>query len=182
MKPVPPFSPAKQRAGNEGAIGPHLQQIELAQRELSAGIRDLIWSMDPGRDTLHDVLDRLAAFAASLFDRTNTAFRIEGRSDAMREVKLDMEQRRAITLIMKEAMNNCAKYAEAAHCTLHVSHTNGSLSLTLKDDGKGFDTTQAKADNYGMRTMTERAASIGAEVMVESELGEGTEVRLGVLI
>lgn len=173
---------AKQRAGNEGAIGPHLEQIELAQRELSAGIRDLIWSMDPGRDTLHDVLDRLAAFAASLFDRTSTAFRIEGRTDAMREVKLDMEQRRAITLILKEAMNNCAKYAEAAHCTLHVSHTDGSLSLTLKDDGKGFDTTHAKPDSYGMRTMTERAASIGAEVMVESELGEGTEVRLGVLI
>lgn len=171
---------AKQRAGQEAAIGPHLEHIEQAQRELSAGIRDLIWSMDPGRDTLHDVLDRLAAFAASLFDRTNTAFRIEGRTEAMRTVKLDMEQRRAITLILKEAMNNCAKYAAAAHCTLQVAHTAGSLSLTLKDDGKGFDTTQAKPDSYGMRTMPERAASIGAELHIGSEPDRGTKIRLTV--
>lgn len=168
---------AKQRAGDDPAIGAHLEHIEQAQRELSAGIRDLIWSMDPGRDTLHDVLDRLSAFALRLFDRTETRFKLEGRTDAMRAVKLDMEQRRAITLILKEALNNCAKHAQATHCTLTVAHADGVITFLVQDTGQGFD-PQTKGDSYGMRTMPERARGIGAELRITSAMGKGTEVRL----
>jgi len=170
---------AKQRASDDPAMGAHLEHIEQAQRELSAGIRDLIWSMDPGRDTLSDVLDRIAAFALPLYDRTETRFKLEGRTDALNALKLDMEQRRAITLILKEALNNCAKHAQARHCTLQVSHADGKLSFVVRDDGQGFDPTTAP-DSYGMRTMPERAKGIGAELVVQSRRGGGTEVRLEV--
>ncbi|MBK8950923.1 MAG: ATP-binding protein [Flavobacteriales bacterium] len=170
---------AKQHAGEEAAIGPHLEHIEQAQRELSAGIRDLIWSMDPGRDTLSDVLDRIAAFALPLFDRTETCFKLEGRTEALNSVKMDMERRRAITLILKEALNNCAKHAQARHCTLQVSRADGRLSFVVRDDGQGFDPS-ATPNGYGMRTMPERAKGIGAELVVESKPGAGTVVRVGV--
>ncbi|HMQ75188.1 MAG TPA: two-component regulator propeller domain-containing protein [Flavobacteriales bacterium] len=169
---------AKQRTSSDPATAAHLEHIEQAQRELSAGIRDLIWSMDPGRDTLLDVLDRLSAFALTLFDRTETRFQLEGRNDTMKDVKLHMEQRRAITLIMKEAMNNCAKHADAEHCTLAVQHDAGRILFRLKDDGKGFDPAAAKPDSYGARTMPERAKGIGAELEFSSAPGTGTEVRL----
>ena len=169
---------AKQRAKGDEDLAGHLKHIEQAHRELSAGIRDLIWSMDPGRDTLHDVLDRLAAFALSLFDRTETRFKLEGRTDAMKDVTLNMDQRRAITLIMKEAMNNCAKHANALHCVLVVSQVADLIHLELKDDGNGFDPSLVKKDSYGTRTMPERAKSIGAELVIESAVGSGTAVRL----
>ncbi|MCC6938745.1 MAG: hypothetical protein IT226_11035 [Flavobacteriales bacterium] len=173
---------AKQRAKSDPDLGGHLEHIDQAHRELSAGIRDLIWSMDPGRDTLHDVLDRLAAFALSLFDRTETRFKLEGRTNAMKDVKLDMDQRRAITLIMKEAMNNCAKHANAVHCVLVVSQVDDLIHLELKDDGKGFDPSQMKKDSYGTRTMPERAKSIGAELGIECAVGSGTVVKLTVRV
>ncbi len=173
---------AKQRAGQDPAIGAHLEHIEQAHRELSAGIRDLIWSMDPGRDTLNDVVDRLSAFALPLFDRTDTRFKLEGRTEDMKTVTLDMEKRRAITLIMKEAMNNCAKHAQATHCTLSISHTDDRSIFRLKDDGKGFDPAATRSDGYGTRTMPERARSVGAELHISSAPGTGTEVLLSLPI
>jgi len=169
---------ARRHATGDVVMDGHLEHIERAQRELSAGIRDLIWSMDPDRDSLDDVLDRLAAFALSLFDGTDTLFRIEGRTVELDRIELGMEQRRAITLIMKEAMNNCAKHAQAAHCTLSVSLTSEAIRLRLKDDGKGFDRSDGRADSYGTRTMPERANSIRAELMIESAPGAGTLVTL----
>ena len=169
---------AKRHAGHDPSLLPHLEQVEQAQRELSAGIRDLIWSMDPGRDTLRDVLDRLADFAFALFDRTETRFKLEGNDDRLNAVKLGMEQRRAITLIMKEAMNNCAKHAQARSCVLSVTSADEHLDLLLKDDGLGFDATRSDADHYGLRTMPDRAKSIGAELVINSARGQGTEVLL----
>ena len=169
---------ARRHAKDDAELGGHLEHIERAQRELSAGIRDLIWSMDPGRDTLYDVLDRLAAFALSLFDGTETSFKVEGRTEDHKDVKLGMEQRRAITLIMKEAMNNCAKHAQAAHCVLRVSFKDDVVSLQLKDDGRGFDTAHAERNGYGTHTMPERARSVGAVLRIESIPGEGTGVSL----
>lgn len=168
---------AKQQA-RDPAIRAHLEHIEQAQRELSAGIRDLIWSMDPGKDSLHDVLDRLHAFALPLFDGTETRFRLEGRDDALRHVRLDMEERRAITLIMKEALNNCAKHAHATHCTLSVSQDHGIIEIALIDDGLGFGSSSQPHDGYGMRTMPERARAIGAQLSIRGEPGNGTIVTL----
>lgn len=172
---------ARQRAASDPALAGHLAHIEQAQRELSAGIRDLIWTMDPDRDTLRDTVDRLSAFALTLFDGSRTRFAVEGGTEAMRTIALDMEQRRAITMILKEAMNNCAKYADAAQCTLSVDYSATRIQFALRDDGKGFDlATVGIGDQYGMRTMAERAQGIGGEFRVESAPGKGTTVRLSI--
>ncbi|MEZ4806098.1 MAG: two-component regulator propeller domain-containing protein [Flavobacteriales bacterium] len=172
---------ARQRAANDPTLDGHLAHIEQAQRELSAGIRDLIWTMDPGRDTLRDTIERIAAFAHALFDNGATRFCVEGVTDAMRTVELDMEQRRAITLIMKEAVNNCAKHASADNCALVVHLDEHSIHLELRDDGHGFDRTTTLADDhYGMGTMHDRSRAIGARLHVQSTPGGGTTVRLSV--
>jgi len=55
------------------------------------------------------------------------------------------------------------------------------LTLTISDDGRGFETTSPPTDGqYGLMGMRERAEMIGATLEIESQPGDGTTVRLTV--
>ena len=137
--------------------------------------------MDPARDTLADTLERLATFGQALFDATTTAFKVIEAPSGKGHLRLGMEARRSITLIMKEAMNNCAKYAGAHRCTLQAQVSEGWLELILQDDGVGFDLhAQRSADHHGLRNMQQRAAESGATLDIQSAEGKGTRITLKV--
>jgi signal transduction histidine kinase len=172
----------QQAAHNPGMID-HLHKIENASRELSAGIRDLIWTMDPTRDTLADTLERLATFGGALFDATATAFKVGSPPQEFANLRMGMVARRAITLIMKEAMNNCAKYAGAHRCTLQPIVDEKFLMLKLQDDGQGFDPGAVlSADHHGLRNMRQRAVELGATLDIHSAHGQGCTLVLKIPI
>ncbi len=76
--------------------------------------------------------------------------------------------------IAQEALNNVERHANAQH--VHAVLT--PYSLTIGDDGIGFDGTVPDAGRYGMRGMRERAAAIGARLRVHSRAGIGTTVEV----
>lgn len=82
--------------------------------------------------------------------------------------------------IVKEALNNVKKYADAKTATVTVAYSNGRLLVDVEDDGTGFDTKVKIANKYGLRGMSERAELIGGDLKVESRKGSGTKVMLSV--
>src|SRR5438874_886688 len=56
-----------------------------------------------------------------------------------------------------EGLQNVAKYADASHAVIRLSHSNGGLTFEVQDDGRGFD---SKATSYGTRVAGHRR-SIG---------------------
>jgi signal transduction histidine kinase len=168
---------AERQKENESLFSAYLQKIKKQTAGLSAGIRDLIWTLDPESDNLFDCAVRLQEFGESLFDGTETAFSCAGLSDRHRSVTLAPNQRKHLLLLFKEAMNNALKYAEASQCTLSVSVEQELLTISLSDDGKGFDPA-AQASGYGLGNMGARAEKIGGKLIIESRPGWGTTVSL----
>ena len=82
--------------------------------------------------------------------------------------------------IAQEALANVAKYARAKNATLTLDITPQANSLTIADDGCGFDPPAypqpARDHGWGLMIMRERAAAVGAELSVESAPGCGTRV------
>jgi signal transduction histidine kinase len=117
----------------------YLYKIEENTKEISSGMRDFIWVLDPSKDSLFDTVSRLKDFGSSMFDYTDIRFNVIGLNDEMKKVVLPMECRRAILLIFKEAMNNCIKYSSAKSVELQISVNHKVLDISLKDDGKGFE-------------------------------------------
>jgi signal transduction histidine kinase len=79
--------------------------------------------------------------------------------------------------IAQEALTNVQKHAGASRVELRWSVEDGCGTLTVGDDGRGFDPTQGiRGSAYGLVGMRERAASIGAMLNVASEPGQGTVV------
>jgi PAS domain S-box-containing protein len=86
----------------------------------------------------------------------------------------------ALFRIAQEALANVAKYARAGKVAVTLGATSAVTSLTIADDGSGFDPSAcqqpAKDHGWGLMIMRERAAAVGAELSVDSAPGRGTRV------
>ena len=76
-------------------------------------------------------------------------------------------------------MLNVVRHARATHVSMRLAYDEHVLSLSVVDDGTGFDPgVQPDAEpHYGLTTMKERAESVGGSLEIESTRGAGTEVR-----
>jgi signal transduction histidine kinase len=79
--------------------------------------------------------------------------------------------------IVQEALTNTRKHAHARNVWLSLTGQPGSLSVTVRDDGCGFEFV-AEGVHFGLQTMRERAESVGGEFSIHSEPGGGTTVEL----
>ncbi len=80
--------------------------------------------------------------------------------------------------IGQEALTNIAKHAHARKVEIKVLYRPNLLSLSIRDDGRGFDVSHAAAGNqYGLLGMQERARRIHASIHWQSAAGQGTELQ-----
>ncbi|HEU5077717.1 MAG TPA: sensor histidine kinase [Opitutaceae bacterium] len=80
--------------------------------------------------------------------------------------------------IAQEAVANAVKHARFDRLNVEVVYTEREVTLTIRDDGRGFDAktvmTNAENGHFGLRSLRGRAARIGAKLTVESSPGSGT--------
>jgi signal transduction histidine kinase len=63
-----------------------------------------------------------------------------------------------------------------------VTSTDGELSISIKDDGCGFDLNVLKKHGFGLDNMRSRSKKVNGQIHLESKPGLGTEITLKVLI
>lgn len=82
-----------------------------------------------------------------------------------------------LVCIVQEALANVRKHSGARHVELRLSAQDGSVYVSVKDDGVGFVPHRARG-HFGLETMRERSQSAGGELSVISTPDEGTTVAL----
>lgn len=92
-----------------------------------------------------------------------------------------LEEEQTIYRVTQEAFENVVRHAGAEHIWLTMENKDGQCLLRIRDDGKGFDTSDQDRylDRLGIRGMQERAETIGAKFSIRSAPGKGTTVELG---
>jgi signal transduction histidine kinase len=76
--------------------------------------------------------------------------------------------------IVQEALTNCGRHSEAKHVELTVHGGAANISLTVWDDGKGFDAEPATRRGLGLVGIEERARELGGSAKIHSQAGKGT--------
>lgn len=82
----------------------------------------------------------------------------------------------ALYRIAQEALRNVVKHARAHTLRVELMTRPTQVTLTIEDDGQGFDPQNVPADHFGLRIMRERAAVIGAALTLDTRIGQGTNV------
>ena len=88
-----------------------LDRIATTSRELVESMGDIVWAINPKRDRVGDLLQRMRHFASDTFTGRNIDFTFRA-PDAGRDLALAADVRREVLLIFKEAVNNIARHAQ----------------------------------------------------------------------
>jgi signal transduction histidine kinase len=84
------------------------------------------------------------------------------------------EHKTCIFRVVQEALNNCARHAQARAVRVQVQGEAGKIVVRIQDDGTGFDVKQVRG--LGLLGMEERINHVGGKFKVESEPGKGTQL------
>jgi signal transduction histidine kinase len=168
---------ARRRFGDESEEGP-LSAIAGISRESVASMSDIVWAINPERDTLVDVVRRMRRQAEEVFasDHTSLEFSASGTDD---NVKLGPIVRRDLFLTFKEALNNAARHAHCSRVEVVIGVEGRWLTLRVTDNGSGFD-THADPSGQGLTSMRRRARRMNGTLEIDSVHGKGTTVLLRV--
>lgn len=155
-----------------------LKQIPEEVSRLSSAIDDMIWNIRPENDDFENFFVRLRDHTVQTLQAQDIDITIDF-SINNQAGSLSMEVRRNIFLIVKEALHNITKHAQAKHVDMKLSIEKGMLVIKMVDDGKGFDIQKPSSRN-GLRNMTSRATEVGGTFEIKSEIGKGSEITLSV--
>lgn len=171
---------ARQQSGN-GAESP-LASIARISRESVSAMSEIIWAIDPERDTLLDLVRKMRQHAEETFTPRDIELRFN-TLDTTLDLKLGVDVRRDFFLVFKEAVNNAARHSGCTRAEVILRVEGSLLLLTVTDNGEGFDATReagGESEGYGLGSMRRRAAAMGGALTIESRPGEGTTVNLTV--
>jgi len=156
---------------NPAVAGP-LSSIAGLSRELVDSMSDIVWAINPTKDHLSDLSQRMRHFVSDVCTARQIDFRFRTPS-ADGDIPVGANVRREVFLLFKEAVNNMVRHSDCSTADLEFSVTAEGLVLSVADNGRGFD-IDAESAGHGLRSMRERAAALGGGVSAESRAGVGT--------
>lgn len=149
-----------------------LENIREDAQQMSEAIDDIVWMVNPKNDSPEKILARIRYYASELFEAKNIKYEIYFPLEADR-IKLSMEKRRELFLILKEAVNNLVKHSGCTKAVLRIETEGNRLRVQLSDNGKGFD-VEKEFEGNGLKNICRRAKSIGGKIEIVSECGKGS--------
>lgn len=99
-----------------------------------------------------------------------------------RQRRLPSEMQLAIFRILQECLTNIQKHAKAKNCYVNLKYDGDLVSMTVGDDGVGFETKGSKKGHYGLENMEARAQKFRGTVAVQSAPGAGTQIHLTLVV
>jgi signal transduction histidine kinase/ligand-binding sensor domain-containing protein len=160
-------------------IAARLDEIAGLARGMRDSMGDIVWSVDPRKDHVSDLVHRMRQVAYHVLQGEGLRVDFTAPEDAQIEnIALPPDRRRHLLLIFKEAVTNIAKHAQATSVAIAIVLEGASLELTIRDDGRGFD-TGGSYDGHGLVSLRQRARELGARFDLRSGAG-GTTVSVRV--
>lgn len=141
---------------------------QAAQREMTRLIKDLRPGLLQDRGLGAALNDYTLLFGAR--EHILVYLEVQG-NDAL----LPPPAAEALYRVAQEALHNVARHARATRADVHLRCIPEQITLTIEDNGVGFDTDQAH-QGLGLANMQERVMALGGRLTVESQPGIGTMV------
>ena len=162
---------------NTAEIQKRLNDSLLIVEETTHQIRDVMADLNPPVLDEYGLMAAIKWYSGDFSNRTGIATQVSGDKS---ELQFEPSVEKILFRLVQESLNNVAKHAQASRAEIGVKTSGEMVSVTVKDNGQGFDTQDIKVieaePHWGLLSMQQRAASIGAELVIDSSVGRGTQV------
>lgn len=164
------------------------QKIEYLKKlslDIIKGVRTATFNLMPPELSDHGIVSSIAKLTQELSKLTGKNILFYNKTNF--DKRLDSLIEINIYRLTQEAINNALKYADSTHIIVQLSHSNSILSITIDDNGKGFDINGAEKkrnseSGMGLVFMKERIQYINGRVFINSIPGEGTRITFNIPI
>jgi ligand-binding sensor domain-containing protein/signal transduction histidine kinase len=167
---------AQQGGAGASPVSGSLQAIAEIARESVASMSDIVWAINPQRDSLIDLTRKMRQHAEEVFVLRGIELKFSA-PDTAPDLRIGVDVRRDLYLVFKEAVNNAARHSDCVRADVELRVEDARLILTISDNGRGFD-PETRTEGAGLLSMRRRAADLGGELSLESLIGAGSRVRL----
>jgi signal transduction histidine kinase len=154
----------------------NLVKLRQLARGALAEMRTLLFELRPTALEAADLDTLFHYLGDALTGRTRIPVEVIVEEAGEHKTDLSPSVKLALYRIAQEAFNNIAKHAGATQATVTLHRMPERSTLTIQDDGRGFNPDSASAARLGLGIMRERAEEIGAQLVIESQAGQGTRV------
>lgn len=164
LRNAPPGSP----------VHADVKRVERAAREMAIALDEIVWAVNPAHDTLEGLGNYVSQYVTEITAESSTRCRLE--IPALLPARfIPSGVRHHLLMALKEALNNALKHGGASETRVRLTFVEPTLTLTVADDGKGFDPAVVPSGN-GIANMTRRLVAAGGTCEIRSTPGRGTTV------
>lgn len=153
-----------------------IDKISETARSLVDNLDEMVWALNPQNDSLDKLAGYIAEYANQYLEGTPISCIIE-LPDEVQPRYINEEKRRNIFMVVKEFLNNSVKHSGAATIFIRLEQSTAGFTLTLRDDGKGFDETRVSSTGNGLKNMQQRIKDAGGDSLLTSGR-EGTVLKI----
>lgn len=103
-----------------------------------------------------------------IFSASGTERRLDGYLEIM------------IFRAVQELLSNANRHSEASKVTIHIDTQEETVEVSVEDDGKGFNASQALEGSMGIKVIKDRVEILGGEMVIDTAIGQGTRIHFEV--
>ena len=176
------------RPAAPGELQTPFSQITEVARELTGHMDEIVWAVDPEKDTLDSLITYTSKFAQDYLGAAGIRCRLDVPAQ-LPPIWLAAEVRHNFFLAVKETLNNIVKHADATEVQLRLALGDDSFTLSIEDNGRGLNAPPDRAKSsaagrissgHGLENMKQRMESVGGRLVLTSRADCGTRVELAV--
>jgi signal transduction histidine kinase len=151
----------------------HVETARRLVRDSLSEARRTVWNLRPLALGEADLASALQRFASDLTR--------DGRISCRQEIEgtprpLPPDHEAALLRIGQEALTNAVRHANPSELLLRLRFGADWITLTVRDNGRGFDVAALARKGFGLTGMQERVTALGGSVSIDSQPTDGTEV------
>jgi signal transduction histidine kinase/ligand-binding sensor domain-containing protein len=158
---------------------------EIVAREFEEISTSALEALDEVQEITNNLhphyLERLGLTKAikSMLLKVSEVLEVSGEIDLIDNI-FPKEMEINVFRIVQESVNNIIKHSDAAEADIKIKSAENEIVITIKDDGRGFDTDniKSKGSGLGLVSLKERTNMIGGKISINSSVGNGTEIKV----
>jgi signal transduction histidine kinase/ligand-binding sensor domain-containing protein len=147
-----------------------VQDIAVRARSLTRSMDEVVWAINPRNDTLESLVTYLNKSAQDALSLAGIRCRWDVPEE-LPEMPLSAEVRHNLFLACKEAVHNIIKHAAASEVWIRLRLGEGTFTLSIEDNGTGFDPEARQPRGHGLENMRKRMEECGGQYKLESAPG-----------
>ncbi|MBO0947573.1 sensor histidine kinase [Fibrella forsythiae] len=154
-----------------------MKLIGGSARQVLKKMRQIVWSLTETPATSDVFAHRFSEVAHTLFEHQDVELTLDLLPLSVSDI-ISADVKREVFLVYKELLHNALRHAKARTIDVKLAVTDGTLTLTISDDGVGFVTDNQRLAGNGLTSLHQRARDLNGTLVIRSAPGSGTSVTL----